>query len=91
MLAAGSAIRGCCEAESRNDLGAAVRRYPVRFTIRVLMIAIMAVGVALAILREWRGFLPFALFALVSFGGLVAIRHRLHRRRPGDTRSLPAC
>ena len=51
-----------------------MRRYPVRFTIRVLMIAIMAVGVALAILREWRGFLPFALFALVSFGGLVAIR-----------------
>ena len=51
-----------------------MRRYRVRFTIRALMIAIMAVGVGVALLREWRDLLPFSSIVLLPIGGLAALR-----------------
>jgi hypothetical protein len=54
----------------------------LRFTIRALMIAVLAVGVLMAMLKQWRDFLSFFVAVLVPLTGLIGLWVRVSPQRP---------
>ena len=61
-----------------------------RFTIRTLIIAIMAVGVVTAMLRRWNDFLLFLVFILVPLAGLMGLWTRVPQERTSWRRWIAA-
>ena len=54
----------------------------LRFTIRTLIIAIMAVGVLMAMRTAWNDLLFFSVLILVPLAGLVGLWSRVPQERP---------
>ena len=52
------------------------------FTIRTLMITVVALGVLFAMLRDWRDFLPVFVLVVVPLAGLYGLRSRVPPDRP---------
>ncbi len=61
-----------------------------RFTIRTLIIAIMAVGVLMAMVRRWHDFLFFFVMILVPLAGLAGLWSRVPQERPSWRRWISA-
>jgi hypothetical protein len=61
-----------------------------RFTIRTLVVAIMAVGILVAMLRRWNDFLFFFFLILVPLAGLLGLWSRVPEERPSWRRWISA-
>ena len=59
-----------------------MRLYRVRFTIRTLMIAVLAVGGLLALLTVWVDLLPLLILVVIPLIGLSGLLARVPSQRP---------
>jgi hypothetical protein len=62
-----------------------------RSTIRSLMVAVIAVGLTFAFVREWRDLLPFAIMVVVPLCGLAVGRAQIQCPPPFWRFEIPAC